>query len=264
MPQTGTTGRWALAASLAAHAAALGVVVTAATGWDRLTPAPASAPMRMVRVRLVRPAPRPTEPAAEPDSARATPPHSALNVPRAPAPDRNVPAERPRLADRADPLPVTAVRPVRADASLSPPAPAARSREPLRPVTTAFVPEPDRPREPSRPSPARPSPQAVAVAAPVPGVAEAVPSPRVVHLPGPEYPAAARRRGEVGRVVLDVEVLPDGRVGAIRLVSTEGGASRRLVAAAEKAARHARFTPYVPAPGAARPWVRIPFRFELR
>ncbi|MGB2998109.1 MAG: TonB family protein [Phycisphaerae bacterium] len=85
---------------------------------------------------------------------------------------------------------------------------------------------------------------------------------RILHLPVPEYPPRSRRLGEEGLVILEVEVLPDGQVGIVRLL--RGSRFPRLVAAAEGAIRQARFAPAVRGGQAVRSIVEIPFRFELQ
>ena len=57
----------------------------------------------------------------------------------------------------------------------------------------------------------------------------------------PEYPTISRRRGEEGQVILDVEVLPSGRAGSVRVVSSSG--HKRLDEAALRAVKEANFQP---------------------
>lgn len=57
----------------------------------------------------------------------------------------------------------------------------------------------------------------------------------------PEYPAISRRRGEEGQVILDVEVLPSGRAGSVRVASSSG--HKRLDEAALRAVKEANFQP---------------------
>jgi protein TonB len=63
----------------------------------------------------------------------------------------------------------------------------------------------------------------------------------IVNLPTPEYPPRSRRLGEEGRVLLEVEVLADGRAGKIRMLQAPD--FPRLVEAAIEAAKNARFRP---------------------
>ncbi len=85
---------------------------------------------------------------------------------------------------------------------------------------------------------------------------------RIVHLPSPEYPRRSRRRGQEGTVVLEVEILADGGVGAVRVL--RGSRHEWLASAAKAAVRNARFRPATSAGRPVRSTVEIPFRFELR
>jgi protein TonB len=80
-------------------------------------------------------------------------------------------------------------------------------------------------------------------------------------LPIPDYPAESRRRGEEGVVMVDVEVLANGRVGQIRIISDAG--HPRLASAAVQALKSAAFDPArvdgIPAAG----HLCIPYRFTL-
>ena len=78
----------------------------------------------------------------------------------------------------------------------------------------------------------------------------------------PTYPIGARRRGEEGTVILDVNVAADGAASSVTLVSSSGFAE--LDRAAERAAAQARFKPGTrdgrPIDSAA----RLPLIFRLR
>ena len=79
--------------------------------------------------------------------------------------------------------------------------------------------------------------------------------------PKPEYPFVARNRGYQGRVVVQVDVLPDGTAGSVELTSSSGYDS--LDAAALRTVRHWRF---VPARRNGRPVaaaVTVPVLFKL-
>jgi protein TonB len=84
----------------------------------------------------------------------------------------------------------------------------------------------------------------------------------VIELPVPRYPTLSRRRGEQGLVVLEVEVLADGRVGHVRVVQSPG--YRRLEQAAIDAVRQAAFQPARARNRPVASVVRIPFRFVIR
>jgi periplasmic protein TonB len=84
----------------------------------------------------------------------------------------------------------------------------------------------------------------------------------ILDLPQPRYPRISRRRGEEGLVLLQVEVLPDGRVGVIKVLRDPG--HHRLTKAAIAAARKARFQPATRDGLPIRAVIRVPFRFVLR
>jgi|GEM_PF-2828356 len=83
-----------------------------------------------------------------------------------------------------------------------------------------------------------------------------------LDLPTPKYPSLSRRQGEEGLVLLQVEVLADGKVGAITVLRDAGFA--RLTEAAIAAARKGHFNPATRDGHPVRATVRIPFRFVLR
>jgi protein TonB len=81
-------------------------------------------------------------------------------------------------------------------------------------------------------------------------------------LPIPDYPSESQRRGEQGLVIVDVEVLPDGRVGSVH-VASDAGYPRLGYAAAQKI----KLATFEPAKVNGRPVVghiRIPYRFTLQ
>lgn len=135
-------------------------------------------------------------------------------------------------------------------------------------VELYLAPPPEAARAPvAEPPPAPPLPEPAA--APAPDV-EPVPVPVAseersgaltdalpdyLRNPPPAYPRLAREQGWEGTVVLDVDVLPSGRCGAIEVLSTSG--YRVLDEAAIAAVRRWVFRP-------ARQWFRpIAFRVEI-
>lgn len=79
--------------------------------------------------------------------------------------------------------------------------------------------------------------------------------------PEPSYPYAARRMGYEGRVLLEVQVLPDGRVGNVVVAESSGyGMLDRSAAAALHGWR---FEPAVRDGVKAASLIRIPITFEL-
>lgn len=79
--------------------------------------------------------------------------------------------------------------------------------------------------------------------------------------PKPAYPKASRALGEQGKVLLDVYIEDDGRVGNIRLHQSSGFA--RLDEAALLAVRQWRFTPARRAGRAVAMWTVQPISFDL-
>jgi periplasmic protein TonB len=77
----------------------------------------------------------------------------------------------------------------------------------------------------------------------------------------PAYPAQDVRLGNEGTVVLAVNVLPDGRVGEVRLVETSG--FPRLDASALAEARRWRFKPGTEDGKPAAMWKQLPITFRL-
>lgn len=78
----------------------------------------------------------------------------------------------------------------------------------------------------------------------------------------PTYPPESRRRGEQGTVVVEIEVLPDGSVGNVRVAADPG--YPRLVEAAVAQVKREHFTPLVE-DGRAVPYqLTIPYDFRLR
>jgi protein TonB len=110
---------------------------------------------------------------------------------------------------------------------------------------------------------ARPAAPPSGAAAPSPAASIEIPArPIMGAIPPPAYPQAARRRGEQGRVLVRVQVSPDGSPAAVSVAASSGSAS--LDDAALAAVRAARFTPATrngtPVAGAAE--VPIVFRLE--
>lgn len=80
--------------------------------------------------------------------------------------------------------------------------------------------------------------------------------------PPPRYPAAARRRGAQGTVILNVHVDEQGRVSNLWLFESSG--HRSLDTAAIEAVTGWRFEPGMQGGRNVAMWVRIPVRFELQ
>lgn len=111
------------------------------------------------------------------------------------------------------------------------------------------------------PPPPPPAPVAPAAVAPAP-VIQAHEGANYAKNPRPAYPPRARREGWEGRVVLRVQVLPNGRAGQIAVQTSAG--RQQLDDAAQAAVRGWTFVPAkrggVPISG----WVNVPIEFRLK
>ena len=110
---------------------------------------------------------------------------------------------------------------------------------------------------------------AEAPAAPAAPPAPPAPPPRTIPAtavqyldpPAPLYPAASRRLGESGRVLVRVEIDTHGRARQVQLMRSSG--SLRLDDAALTAVRGARFKPYTENGEPLVVWTTVPIVFEL-
>lgn len=234
--------------SLALHAAALAAVVAGHTGR---APQPA-ARLAEIAVDIVAP-PAPAEapeiPAAEASPADAPPAETAVAetaVAEAPPPAEPAPYSAPEAAPEAFPETASAEPP--------PVAPPARKPKPAAPPAAA---------RPMAAAPAPPAPPSSAPSGPPTAPVPAGPTIAAALLdsPQPPYPAAARRRGQQGRVVLSVRVSPSGAPEAVVLVSSSG--VEALDAAARDAVRGWRFRPALANGVAVAATVEVPVRFRL-
>jgi periplasmic protein TonB len=191
----------------------------------------------------------------------------------------------PLFTDGSSPVPagvlqVTILEPM--PLPIGPPEPVPQSRSPAQPdEERARSTEEAQPRKtPPAPDLALPEPRAderrsLAAGAEVPGpataaTAEAAPPGAVapasvnaayLHNPLPRYPAAARRAGEQGTVVLRVLVSRDGTAARVEL--DKSGGSPHLDAAARETVRAWRFTPARRGAEAIESWVVVPVVFRL-
>lgn len=78
----------------------------------------------------------------------------------------------------------------------------------------------------------------------------------------PRYPALSIRAGEEGTIILEIEVLPDGSVGFVRIIDSPG--YDRLEKAAIEAVKRSRFTPAQSEGIAIRQVLRKTIRFRLQ
>jgi protein TonB len=236
-PQDGAlpeTPPWSGAPVGRSRARGLGVALVLAllihaAGFFALRWGPLALPAREMFVRIV-------HVAADRSGAREAPPPPAPRVePARPAPARRIVAPAP--ARESVPAPKRPPAPVEAEAA-----------------TTA----PSAPTAPSGDG-ARETPVASENA---PGASAAISAhPRYKNNPEPEYPAAARRRGQQGTVLLTVRVDMFGRPESVAIATSSGFSA--LDAAAIAAVQHWEFEPGrlagVPVPSQ----VEVPIRFQL-
>ncbi len=142
-----------------------------------------------------------------------------------------------------------------------PPAPIIVAAPSPAPAPTAFV-TPQPPAEPSTPMAEAPAAPAAPPAPPAPPP-KTIPATAVQYLdpPAPVYPAASRRLGESGRVLVRVEIDTHGRARQVQLLRSSG--SLRLDDAALTAVRGARFKPYTENGEPLVVWTTVPIVFEL-
>lgn len=160
----------------------------------------------------------------------------------APQPVRTVPLQRPQPHPKVASLPT----PVSAapSAVTAPAAPATAAPSSAAQVAAA------EPAAPAAPTPAAPAKPALVTS----GVQYLTP-------PQPVYPAAARRRGDEGEVLLRVLINAQGGVEQIALERSSGITS--LDQAAREAVARARFQPYVEQGRAQPAYVVVPIKFQL-
>jgi protein TonB len=96
---------------------------------------------------------------------------------------------------------------------------------------------------------------------PLPSHPPPVVGPKYYRNPKPRYPKIARRKGYEGIVVLKVEILPNGRVGEIRVKKSSG--HRMLDRSALKTVKKWKFIPAKRGEDPVGMWAEIPIRFEL-
>ncbi len=122
-------------------------------------------------------------------------------------------------------------------------------------------PQPEAPPEPAieAAAPEEPAPQTVIAPEARGAISEVLPG--YLRNPPPVYPKSARERGDEGTVLLEAQVLPSGRCGAVRVLESSGHAG--LDEAAAEAIRRWQFKPARRANVPVAVWVDIPVRFRL-
>jgi protein TonB len=141
-----------------------------------------------------------------------------------------------------EPQPVTEPLP-ESPQVVEPPPPQPPVAAPIVETQPQIAPEPSAPPDPA--------PAAVLVRA----------RPDYLNNPPPRYPRLARERGWEGTVLLRIEVLPDGTVGAIEVARSSN--HRILDETAADAARRWRFTPARLGDETVRSFVEVPVTFRL-
>lgn len=173
----------------------------------------------------------------------ASPPAEAMPPPASPPPAPRMAARPPpRIAHALKPPPPAAVPPVSAAPAESSPAPPIRD---------------------AGPSEERPATAPAPAVAAVPPPALSPPDFRAAYLrnPPPGYPAAARRNGEEGTVMLRVLVSAEGAPREVALERSSG--SSVLDAAALATVKTWRFSPARRGGEAQEAWVLVPIVFRL-
>ncbi len=216
----------AIGASALAHAGVIGAAL--GVGW--LGP-PAETPPIEVEIVFVAPDSAPSTPAV-PDAAPAEPLAGPSQSPAAPpiedAPAMKGAANDARPAVRAARVPREARRTVRQAVRTAAPAAVQAAAEPQSQAAAAISLGTTSPMDPAATG------GETLGAATGPGVALSAPPWQAAPPPGPStppayggnpapaYPAAARRRGQQGQVVLRAEVQADGRPARVEVVRSSG------------------------------------------
>ena len=138
------------------------------------------------------------------------------------------------------------------------------------PIRHAYTPRPEQPRPQFDEEKATPIEQVIDIPPAVERRSDVAPAPAVVEpeidprtgLTEPLYPSQEIRMGHTGTVVLLVEVLPSGRVGAIRIRESSG--YPRLDDSAVREARRWRLRPGTHDGAPTTMWKEIPVTFRLQ
>jgi protein TonB len=78
----------------------------------------------------------------------------------------------------------------------------------------------------------------------------------------PEYPVSEIRQGHEGTVLLALQILPNGRVGEVRIESSSG--YEKLDASAAREARKWRMKPGTSGGTVTAMWKKVPIKFQLK
>ncbi len=141
----------------------------------------------------------------------------------------------------------------------SQPTPAPKTPAPKLETTSATTPAPNAPVAPPVETKAPPAPPVPVVAEPV------VTQPRFdadyLSNPKPNYPPISHRMGEEGKVILRVQVSPQGSAETVEIKTSSG--SVRLDEAALKTVRTWKFVPAKKGDTPVSAWVLVPIIFKL-
>ncbi|WP_415034779.1 energy transducer TonB [Azonexus sp.] len=158
------------------------------------------------------------------------------------------PIEKP---PEAKPLPVAAPVPVKPQPR---PQPQPKTPQPVLETTQSSAPAENAPTAPP-----------VVEAPPPPPAPAAVTQARFdadyLRNPPPPYPPLSRRMGEEGKVILRVQVTPQGSASEVEIRTSSG--SPRLDEAAQKTVRNWKFIPAKQGDTAVQSWVLVPIIFKL-
>ncbi len=195
---------------------------------------------------------------------------NATELPRQPAPT-TITATLLAAAPSAPPPPPAPAKPSASAAPvLTSPREARQHTPPPKPVQKAKPVQQPKPRPAPSPSspPVNANPQATpAPASPAPAASPPPSEPArfdaaYLNNPAPAYPGMSRRLGEQGRVLLEVQVSPDGRALQVAVVQSSG--SSRLDQAARNAVQRWRFQPATEGGRPVSSRVRVPIEFTLK
>lgn len=198
-----------------------------------------------------------------PQAPPATPPASPQATPVSETPPAPLPPPAPRQQAAAQRSAAAAHALETTPANPSPPAAQpADTRPPADSTETAPPAEPPGAQHAEPAAPATPGTQSAALApAAPPELSPARFDAAYLHNPAPPYPAASRRRGEEGQVLLRVRVLASGRAAEVEIV--ESSRHPRLDQAARRAVADWRFEPARQGGSAVDSWLRVPVVFRL-
>ena len=170
-------------------------------------------------------------------------------------------ATRPEARQVVADLMVRLIEPPQPKVEEAPPPPKPKQVRPAPPPIMAAAPEAAAPTAAFSVPPQPPAP-AVIEAAPAPVVIAARFDADYLSNPKPAYPAASRRLGEEGKVVLRVRVSAAGAALAVEVKQSSG--FTRLDEAAKSAVERWRFVPARRGDEAVESWVAVPIVFWLQ